>query len=99
MRHRDIGSASLTRRVAEERGKGKRIPLYQEDGTGSIILRSAYVCLCGRALERELIILCVFICVCMCWRKGGREASGGKCEMKRTNVPLRKCHTGKICRV
>lgn len=39
------------------------------------------------------------VCVCVLEeREGGREASGEKREMKRMNVPLRKCHTGKICR-
>lgn len=53
-------------------------------------------------MEREADILRVFI-LCVCaekrgGREGGREASGEKREMKRMNVPLRKCHTGKICR-
>lgn len=51
-----------------------------------------------RALERESNVLCVFISVCVCVLEEGREASGEKREMKRMSVPLRKCHTGKICR-
>lgn len=48
--------------------------MHWEDGTGSIILRSAYVCLCVTVHpERESNILCVFISVCMCWRMGGRH--------------------------
>lgn len=61
------------------------------------------VSLCDRAVERKADILWVFI-LCVCaggsegGREGGKEASGEKREMKRMNVPLRKCHTGKICR-
>lgn len=58
--------------------------------------------LCDRALERESNGLCVYVCVCVyiCVYvlEEGREASGEKREMKRMSVPLRKCHTGKICR-
>lgn len=64
------------------------------------------VSLCDRAVERKADILWVFIlCVCAGGSEGGgreggggKEASGEKREMKRMNVPLRKCHTGKICR-
>lgn len=67
---------------------------------------SICVSFCDSAWERESNVLCacVFICVCVCacagGCSGGREekASGEKREMKRMSVPLRKCHTGKICR-
>lgn len=75
--------------------------MQTEDGTGSITLRSAYVFLCVTEQWRGRLIFCgCLFCVCVCagGREGGREASGEKREMKRMNVPLRKCHTGKICR-
>lgn len=57
------------------------------------------VSLCDRAVERKADILWVFVlCVWAAGRERGREASGEKREMKRMNVPLRKCHTAKICR-
>lgn len=52
---------------------------------------SICVSFCDRAL-------CVFRSVCVCVLEEGREVSGEKREMKRMSVPLRKCHTGKICR-
>lgn len=55
------------------------------------------LCVCVRACVRLCACVCVYISVCMC-RGKGREASGEKGEMKRMSVPLRKCHTGKICR-
>lgn len=59
------------------------------------------VSLCDRALERESNGWCACVCVyniCAYVLEKGREASGEKREMKRMSVPLRKCHTGKICR-
>jgi len=42
--------------------------MHGEDGTGSIILRSAYVCLCVTEHWRGSVMVCVrvFICVCVC---------------------------------
>jgi len=75
--------------------------MHGEDGTGSIIFRSASVCLCVTEQTHGLCAcacqcVCVYICVHVL--ETGREASGEKREMKRMNSPLRKCHTGKICR-
>lgn len=100
-------------RAAAERDEGKDLSVCRQEGTGSFILRSANVCLSVTVHGRGSLRfgLCVYACVCMCarvcacpWfavgRKEGREekASGEKREMKRMSVPLRKCHTGKICR-
>lgn len=54
--------------------------------------------LCDRALEGESNGLCARVYICVYVLEKGREASGEKREMKRMSVPLRKCHTGKICR-
>lgn len=72
--------------------------MHREDGTGSIILRSAYVCLSVTEHWRGSLMFCVCLYLCVCVLEEGREASGEKREMKRMSVPLRKCHTGKICR-
>lgn len=72
--------------------------MHGEDGTGSIILRSAYVCPCVTEHWRGSLMVCVCVCLYLCVLETGREASGEKREMKRMSVPLRKCHTGKICR-
>lgn len=49
--------------------------MHGEDGTGSIILRSAYVCLCVTRHWRGSLMVCVyvhvFISVCMCRRREG----------------------------
>lgn len=99
LRHWECGSSREARRAAEERGK-ERTPMHREDGTGSIILRSAYVCLCVTGHWRGSLMVCVCACVYIgvYVLEEGREASGEKREMKRMSVPLRKCHTGKICR-
>ncbi len=105
LRHWECGSGREARRAAEERGR-EGTPMHGEDGTGSIILRSAYVCLCVTEHWRGslMVCVCVSVCVCVCVYirvyvlEEGREASGEKREMKRMSVPLRKCHTGKICR-
>lgn len=83
----------------------ERIPEHGEDGTGSIILRSASASLCVTEQWRGRLIFCgCLFCAYVLEEvreggsEGGREASGEKREMKRMNVPLRKCHTGKICR-
>lgn len=106
LRHRECGSRREARRAAEERGR-ERTLMHGEDGTGSIILRSAYVCLCVTEHWRGSLMVCLCVCVCMCaciylymcvCAREWREASGEKRMMKRMSVPLRKCHTGKICR-
>lgn len=96
LRHWECGSRREARRAAEERGR-ERTLMHGEDGTGSIILRSAYVCLCVTEHWRGSL-MCVRVYICVYVLQKGRVASGEKREMKRMSVPLRKCHTGKICR-
>lgn len=40
--------------------------MHGEDGTGSIILRSAYVCLCVTEHWRGSLTVCVCACTCVC---------------------------------
>ena len=42
--------------------------MHGEDGTGSIILRSPYVCLCVTEHWRGclMVCVCVYVCVCVC---------------------------------
>lgn len=74
LRHWECGSRREACRAAEERGR-ERTLMHGEDGTGSIILRSAYVCLCVTEHWRGSLMVCVrvFISVCMCRRRGGRH--------------------------
>lgn len=83
--------------AAEERGK--RDPDVW-GGDVSIILTSAYVCLCVTEHRRGNLMDGVCVCICADVLQEGRGggASGERREMKRMSVPLRKCHTGKICR-
>lgn len=49
--------------------------MHWEDGTGSIILRSAYVCLCVTVHWRGSLIFCVCLYLCVCaggWEGGIR---------------------------
>ena len=39
--------------------------MHGEDGTGSIILRSAYVCPCVTEHWRGSLMVCVCVCVCV----------------------------------
>lgn len=71
-RHRDSGSsgdeaAEVARQRKEER---ERTSVCREDGTGSIILRSAYVCLSVTVHGRGSLMFCVSVClyVCVCVR-------------------------------
>lgn len=58
------------RGATEERGR-ERTPLHGEDGTGSIILRSAYMCLCvTEHLRREHNALCACLYLCVCAEEG-----------------------------
>ena len=106
LRHWECGSSREARRAAEERGRERDPDAWGGWDCGSIILRSAYVCLCVTEHWRGSLMVCVCVCVCVCLcvyscvyvLEEGREASGEKREMKRMSVPLRKCHTGKICR-
>lgn len=52
------------------RGEGKDLSVRREDGTGSIILRSAYVCLSVTVHGRGSLMFCVSVClyVCVCVR-------------------------------
>lgn len=85
-----------------ERNRKRRDLVHGEDFEqySQISLR---VCLCGGALVRECYGACKCVCggdgSCVCvWRRWELGESGEKQEMKRMSVPLRKCHTGKICR-
>lgn len=73
LRHWECGSRREAYRVAEERGR-ERTLMLGEDGTGSIILRSAYVCLCVTEHRRGCLMVCVCVCVslymCVCAGEG-----------------------------
>lgn len=50
--------------------------MHREDGTVSIILRSAYVCLCVTEHWRGSLMCCVRVYICVYVLEKGREASG-----------------------
>lgn len=52
--------------AAAERGEGKDLSVCREDGTGSIILRSAYVCLSVTVHGRGSLMFCVRVCLYVC---------------------------------
>lgn len=66
------GERHVERQKKEER---KRTLMHGEDGTGSIILRSAYVCLCVTEHWRGSLMVCVCVCLYLCVCAG--EGEGG----------------------
>lgn len=55
----------------EKKEEREGTPMHWEDGTGSIILRSAYVCLFVTEHWSGSLVFCVCLDPCVC--AGGRE--------------------------
>lgn len=100
LRHWECGSRREARRAAggKKKRKGKDPDAWGGWDWKHYSQISICVCLCVTEHWRGSLMACVCVYDCVYVLEMGREASGEKREMKRMSVPLRKCHTGKICR-
>lgn len=75
LRHGECGSRREARRAAVKKRKGKDPDAWGGWDWKHYSQISICVSLCDRALVRESngLCVCVFISVCMCWRRGGKH--------------------------